>query len=100
MEKELYKFFKCIAIVLIIVIIIALFGWFTNKDYIKKENNNIPIDTSYNKVILDSIEYNIIKLDSTVIKLKVKYDVVIKKSNIISDSAAIDLFKRLVSSPD
>lgn len=95
-----YKVFKWTAIILTIIAVIAIFGWITNKDYIKKENYIIQTDTVYNKVRLDSIEYNIIKLDSTVVKLKVKYDEVIEKSYNLGDSAAVELFFRLVDSTD
>lgn len=95
-----YKVFKWTAIILTIIAAIAIFGWITNKDYIKKENYIIQIDTVYNKVRLDSIEYNIIKLDSTVVKLKVKYDEVIEKSYNLGDSAAVELFFKLVDSTD
>lgn len=90
-----YKVFKWTAIILTIIVAIAIFGWITNKDYIKKQNYIIQSDTVYNKVRLDSIEYNIIKLDSTVVELKVKYDEAIEKSYNLGDSAAVELFKQL-----
>lgn len=87
---------KILIIILTIILIIILLGQRYNKQSIDKNiNNDLLIDTSYNKVILDSIEYNIIKLDSTIVKLKIKYDDAIKKSHNISDSAAIELFKKL-----
>lgn len=67
-----------------------------------KNNNNdnkiIVPDTTYNKVILDSIEYNIHKKDSTIIELKKKFEY--EKDKIIntSDSDAIKQFKELAGS--
>lgn len=60
------------------------------------ENIIIP-DTTYNKVVLDSIEYNIIKKDSVIYNIKQEMKDEVTKSFGISDSAAINLFKELVS---
>lgn len=98
MEDEVYyKVFKWIAIILTIIVAIAIFGWLTNQDYITKKEHYIQIDTVYNKVRLDSIEYNIIKIDSTIVKLKIKYEDAVEKSYNLGDSAAVELFKSLSS---
>lgn len=98
MEDEVYyKVFKWIAIILTIIVAIAIFGWLTNQDYITKKEHYIQIDTVYNKVRLDSIEYNIIKIDSTIVKLKIKYEDAVEKSYDLGDSAAVELFKSLSS---
>lgn len=66
----------------------------------RKDNNNdnavTPIDTTYNKVILDSIEYNIITIDSTIVKLKTEYNERIEVVKTLDDSSSIELFVRLV----
>lgn len=65
----------------------------------KKEITNIPnidIDTTYNKIVLDSIEYNIIKKDSVIYNLKTEMQDEIEKSYILNDSASIKLFESLV----
>lgn len=95
-----YKVFKWTVIILTIIAVIVIFGWITNKNYIKKPDYVIQYDTVYNKVRLDSIEYNIIKLDSTVVKLKVKYNEAIEKSYNLGDSSVVELFFRLVDSTD
>ncbi len=82
---------------IILIFIFCVICFFTgyyigNKKYI---NNNIdiqPIDTSYNKIILDSIQYNIIKKDSTIIKIKKKFEYEKNKAINASDSDAIKQF--------
>lgn len=68
-----------------------------------KENNNnnneitLP-DTTYNKVTLDSIQYNINKKDSTIIEFKKKFEYEKDKAINASDSDAIKQFKELAGS--
>lgn len=56
------------------------------------------IDTSYNKVILDSIEYRIIEKDSTIKKIKYQMKYEINKVYTIDDSATVKLFYQLCTS--
>lgn len=65
----------------------------------KQEISNIHndgIDTTYNKIVLDSIEYNIIKKDSVIYNLKTEMQDEIEKSYILNDSASVKLFESLV----
>lgn len=54
-------------------------------------------DTSINRVRIDSIEYYIRSKDSIInnIKIETKYE--IENANALSDTASVELFKRLVS---
>lgn len=52
-------------------------------------------DTTYNHVVLDSIELRIRQKDSVINRLKVKYEYDIKKVESLSDSGSVELFKRL-----
>lgn len=82
-------------VVLIIVFVIGYISGYSDK----KSSNNINssyIDTLYNKIILDSIEYNIIKKDSNIYELKTKMKNEIEKSYILNDSNAVKLFECLV----
>lgn len=82
-------------VVLIIVFVIGYISGYSDK----KSSSNINssyIDTAYNKIILDSIEYNIIKKDSNIYELKTKMKNEIEKSYILNDSNAVKLFERLV----
>lgn len=56
-----------------------------------------PIDTSYNRVVIDSIKYNIIKRDSIIIHIKdsIIYELQINQS--ASDSMLIVNFQKLLS---
>lgn len=54
-------------------------------------------DTVINKVRIDSIEYIIKTKDSVINKIKEDETKYIKEANELSDTASIELFKRLVS---
>ena len=57
------------------------------------------IDTTYNTIVLDSIEYNITIKDSVITHIRHEYeDSIIKVIN-FNDSTTVDLFKKLVSEP-
>ena len=95
---------KVVDIILIIVVILVciglfLFGYYEgfNKGKTKAIENVIIPDTTYNKVTLDSIEYNIIKKDSVIYKIKQEMKDEVTKSFGLNDSAAVELFKTLVS---
>lgn len=67
-----------------------------NNNYIKNNKVEvISIDTTYNKIVLDSIEYNIIKRDSIIVKLKEKYYDELEKVISASDSDVVRQFKAL-----
>lgn len=59
----------------------------------------VLIDTTYNKIILDSIEYNIIKKNSVIYNIKQEMKDEVTKSFELSDSAAVKLFKKLCTAP-
>lgn len=56
-----------------------------------------PIDTSYNRVVIDSIKYNIIERDSMIIHIKdsIIYELQLNQS--ASDSMLIVNFQKLLS---
>lgn len=60
--------------------------------------NIVKLDTTYDKVVLDSIEYNIIKKDSVIYNFKQEMKDEVTKSFELSDSAAVQLFRELASS--
>lgn len=66
-----------------------------NRDKEDKKDTIQVIDTTYNKVILDSIQINIKQRDSVITKIKYKMQYEIKKANTISNDSAVKLFKRL-----
>lgn len=54
-------------------------------------------DTVINKFRIDSIEYVIRSKDSIINKIKYNEEEYIKKAHSLSDTASVELFKRLVS---
>lgn len=90
--------------VIITVLVCLLFGtllyiFYTNKynQRIEDKQTIIVVDTTYNTVTLDSIEYNIIYRDSIVYKLKQKMQYEKDKVLDMSDNDAVKLFYELVS---
>lgn len=86
---------------IVILIIGIIFGVYIGSIIIInniKPNKFIDIDTTYNKITLDSIEYNINKKDSFIIEFKKKFEYEKEQVLNASDSANIELFKQLAGS--
>lgn len=92
--------------IIIILVIIACIITNVCSDYIryknKKDNvkhNTIEIvDTTYNKIVLDSIEYRIHTKDSIIVKLKKKVEYEITQALNATDSDAVKQFYELAGS--
>lgn len=81
------------------IVVIALVSYvigFT-KGTFTAEKKQKDLDTTYNVIVLDSIKYNIKEKDSVITKLKIKYEKDVKNANNLDDTAAVELFKVLVT---
>ena len=85
----------CIFIVILLVTFIAGYVVGDKQNQIIDNKDVVLPDTIYNKVTLDSIEYNIIKKDSTIYKLKEEVKDEIEKALNVDDSIAVEQFKSL-----
>lgn len=85
----------CIFIVILLVTFIAGYVVGDKQNQIIDNKDVVLPDTTYNKVTLDSIEYNIIKKDSTIYKLKEEAKDEIEKALNADDSIAVEQFKSL-----
>lgn len=56
-----------------------------------------PIDTSYNRVVIDSIKYNIIERDSMIIHIKDSIIYELQLNQTADDSTVIANFQKLLS---
>lgn len=56
-----------------------------------------PIDTSYNRVVIDSIKYNIIERDSMIIHIKDSIIYELQLNQTADDSIVIANFQKLLS---
>lgn len=99
MEKKIDIIFSIIIVALCIGSFV--YGFHLGRYKSKKETieNIVKPDTTYNKVVLDSIEYNIIKKDSIIyyIKQEMKNEVI--KVLELDDSSAVKLFEQLCAEP-
>ena len=83
------------AILLVVLLIISII--FLNKNTNTANRNVIKIDTIYNRIILDSIEYNIKRKDTVIYKIKLKVEEDVKEIINSNDSVALATFNRLVT---
>lgn len=56
-----------------------------------------PVDTTYNRVVIDSIEYNIIKRDSIIVQIKDSIIYELHLNQTADDSTVIVNFQKLLS---
>lgn len=95
MEKKIDIIFS----IIIVSISIGLFFYGYHRGLIKGRTetikNIVKPDTTYNKVVLDSIEYNITKKDSVIYNIKQEMKDEVTESFELSDSVAVKLFKKL-----
>lgn len=84
--------------VIIIAIIFFIIGYVVKQ---KEINNDKYIinkhDTVYNKIVIDSLEYNIIKKDSIIYNIKENVKEEINFAINADDSTTVMLFQKLVS---
>lgn len=100
MEEKNNKRLTITIMVLVGIIMCLMLYIFYNVKHnqkIKNEQTVVIGDTTYNKVVLDSIEYNIIYRDSIVYKLKEEMKYEKDKVYNMSDNNAVKLFYELVS---
>lgn len=86
-----------ICFIIVFGVICFSVGYYIGNNNNEKTNydNVIVPDTTYNKVTLDSIEYNIHKKEFTIIKLKKQTKYEIEQAINANDSVAIKQFKEL-----
>lgn len=90
-----------IVIIIAACIVINIFNDYTkykNKKDKVKHNTVEVVDTTYNKIVLDSIEYKIHTKDSVVVKLKTKVKYEIIQAFNATDSDAVKQFYELAGS--
>ena len=100
MEEKNNKRLTITIIVLVGMIMCLILYIFYNAKYNQKnkiKETIIVIDTTYNKIVLDSIKYNIVYKDSIVYKLKEEMEYEKDKVYNMSDNDAVKLFYELVS---
>jgi hypothetical protein len=85
---------------LIYLIIIFVLIFLVSKLSIKKDVQIEPIksiDTSYNRVVIDSIKYNIIERDSMIIHIKDSIIYELQLNQTADDSTVVINFQKLLS---
>lgn len=87
-----------VIIILIALLVGCIIGVVIKHNAIRTPAEYQLIDTLYNKVVLDSIEYRIIEKDSTIKKIKYQMKYEINKVYTLDDSATVKLFYQLCTS--
>lgn len=88
-------------IILIVLLVHCIIGIVIKQNtiHIPVEQQHINnVDTIYNKIVLDSIEYRIIEKDSTIKKIKYEMKYEVNKVYTLDDSATVKLFYQLCTS--
>lgn len=88
---------KVLIIVMFVCFIVLSLILFKFVNVCRNEPSVFNCDTVVNTILIDSIEYNIIKRDTIIYNIKNIQKNEIEKANTITDSAAVELFKKLVS---
>jgi hypothetical protein len=84
--------------VIIIAIIFFIIGYVVKQKEINNDKYIInKSDTVYNKIVIDSLEYNIIKKDSIIYNIKENVKEEINFAINADDSTTVMLFQKLVS---
>lgn len=84
--------------VIIIAIIFFIIGYVVKQKEINNDKYIInKSDTVYNKIVIDSLEYNIIKKDSIIYNIKKNVKEEINFAINADDSTTVMLFQKLVS---
>lgn len=96
------KIFSKICLVVIVLGVVFIGGVLVGRNTTQKaaKTQVALIDTTYNTIVLDSIEYNITKVDTIIYNLKQEMRYEIDKSFQLDDSATIILFKKLCTAED
>ena len=76
----------------ITIIVLTMFVSFFNRI----DNNNVKIDTTYNKVLIDSIQLNITRTESTIVEYNKILNYEMDKANNLSNDSAVLLFRELL----
>lgn len=86
--------------IILAIILIILFGlncyWLAKESSTKKQTV-IKVDTVYNRVVLDSIEYRIKTKDTIIYNIKLKVEEDVKEIINSNDSVALATFNKLVT---
>lgn len=85
-------------IILIALLVGCIIGVVIKYNAIRTPVEQQLIDTTYNKVVLDSIEFRIIEKDSTIKKIKYQMKYEVNKVYTLDDSATVKLFYQLCTS--
>lgn len=84
--------------VIIIAIIFFIIGYVVKQKEINNDKHIInKLDTVYNRIVIDSLEYNIIKKDSIIYNIKENVKEEINFAINADDSTTVMLFQKLVS---
>lgn len=95
MEKD--TIVKWVLVALFIGLLISIFVNIKQCSRSNELQPPVPIDTTYNTVVIDSIKYNIIQRDSIIYKIKIKIKEDEQEIITLDDSSSVKLFYKLVT---
>lgn len=91
---------KMLTLILLYTIFCVILGY-NIRQHDNKNNKDVVItDTIYNKKVIDSIQLDINKLETTIVDIKKRYEYEKEQALNDSDSAAVKRFLELAGSDD
>lgn len=100
MNKDMKADIKLFLIFVIYTLFCVFLGYHIRQNDNKTKVNVIVTDTIYNKHIIDSIQYDINKIETTIVDIKRRCDYEKEQSLNDSDSDAVKRFLELAWSDD
>lgn len=92
---------KNIIVVIFRLIIVGVMFYFLSYNCVYKVgNDDLSVDTVFNKVLIDSVQLNIIEKDSIVYELKIKAKDEIKNAANLGNDSSVLLFRKLLQELD
>lgn len=88
--------FRDLIYLIIIFVLIFLVSRLSIKNDVSVEPVK-PVDTTYNRVVIDSIEYNIIKRDSIIVQIKDSIIYELQLNQTADDTTVVVNFQKLLS---
>lgn len=91
---------KTLILLLLYTIFCVVLGYNIRRHDNKNNKKIVITDTIYNKKVIDSIQFDINKLETTIVDIKKRYEYEKEQALNDSDSAAVKRFLELAGSDD
>ena len=95
MRCNLSKLERNLLIIILFIIVFVIVKLMDVEKQSNRDDKYYKQDTLINTIVIDSIKYNIKVKDSIIIKERIQYEDKVKEIENYTDSASVELFKKL-----